>query len=414
MSNLQNLRNQQGEVNFRRKLAKQFAGQEVMYPGEPSYKQNLSIIRGRVKDYKRYFKSLISHEMTLEPYLEIGSGIGQGAMFLEDQYKTQGFATDISYDTLLLANHYKDKLHFKKMPFRVCCDVYNLPFKTNSLPFIFTVETLHHFPDPKPVLEEIYRVLAPGGYFYFNEEPVAQMINLNLWQRDRNLRWFEKILRSLLVLHFISKIGKSEIENNILEEAFSLKTWEKTLNVFDAVQATLKAFPYGPISVQIKTPKKGWPQYHPVRGWLNPPLYKNILLQILGGGIEALCKKSEKEAKPPIQKNVVQSSAPHNITSENFYGARQTPSESRGRTRGFFEGGERLSEQKLFELLACPNCKQKPGLNYHKSTKTLSCPICKTTYKSKNGIFMLFSREQMAKLYPEKVKGQKSKVKISS
>ena len=64
----------------------------------------------------------------------------------------------------------------KNAPERICCDANTLPFAQNSLPFVFCFETLHHFPDPTPVVHEIYRVLCPGGWFYFNEEPFKKVL----------------------------------------------------------------------------------------------------------------------------------------------------------------------------------------------------------------------------------------------
>ncbi len=235
------------------------------------------------------------------------------------------------------------------MPIRVVCDVYNLPFITGSIPFIFTFQTLHHLPDPYPVLKEIKRVLAPGGYFYFNEEPVGQIFNLNLWRRDIHLRWFEKILKVFIILHFISRIGKSEVDNNILEETFTIKTWEKALNLFSNVHAQLVIFPFKGIIFRQKNRKKRW---------LNPPYFQNILLQLLGGGIGALCHLSTDSMR--------------NIKSSN-----------------------------LLDYLACPNCPSKPNITFQKEKKTFICKRCKSIFQIKNDILILLSDEQKNVLYPK-------------
>jgi ubiquinone/menaquinone biosynthesis C-methylase UbiE len=174
MQRLQTIENKKGEVTFRKSLAKQFEGTEIIYPGEPTQKEYLQIIKDRLKDYRTYFEKIIGRDVPLTPYLELGAGVGQGAMLLENEYHARGFTSDISYETLNLAKKYLKDIGYKKMPIRVCCDVYNLPFRSQSLPFVFTFQTLHHLPDPYPVLKEIKRVLIPGGFFYFNEEPIAQ------------------------------------------------------------------------------------------------------------------------------------------------------------------------------------------------------------------------------------------------
>lgn len=346
-SSIQSIKNKIGEVTFRKKLALQFEGKASFYPGEPTKTEYKTILKERIKAYTQYFQRLKDSNITLAPYLELGGGVGQGAMLLENRFNIRGFTCDISYETIRLSNKYLKLLEFKKMPIRICCDIYNLPFQTSSIPFIFIFQTLHHLPDPKPVLAEAKRVLSPGGYIYVNEEPVSQAVNLNLWRRDRNLRWFEKILKAAIVLHFISRIGKSEVEHNILEETFSLNAWERALNIFSSVDANLIVFPFGPTIQRKKNSHKRW---------LAPPLLQNAMLQILGGGIEALCQKENSKRQ--------------------------------------------YKHDKLFDLLACPNCSHKPTLYYQRSKGVLFCNSCKSKFKERNGIFMLLSTSQQKSLYP--------------
>lgn len=339
MQKAQSIENKKGEVDFRRKLALQFEGKGIYFEGEPSKKENLQLIKERAQRAEEIFNTLKQKGVELGPFLEIGSGIGQCSMVLVNKFNQQGFCSDLSLETLTLAKKFNKDLKSKKLPILITADAYNLPFRSKSLSFVFCFQTLHHLPDPKPVLEEIKRVLAPGGYFYFNEEPVAQTINLNLWRRDHHLRWFEKILKYLIVLHFISRIGKSETENNILEETFTLSVWEKALNVFNKVEAKLIVFPFGFKLNRSKSQKKGW---------LNPSFLQKFILGLLGGGIEALCQTSEEK---------------------------------------------KLNNQinNVFEMLACPNCKDKPNLA--KKAQDLVCPKCKTLFNKKRGVFMLLSEK---------------------
>ena len=347
MSKMQTLQNKKGEVEFRKKLAKQFEGEACSYPGEPTETEYKSIIINRIKDYTGYFEYLKKQNIPVGPYLELGGGVGQGAMLLENKFEVSGFTCDISYETLRLGDKYIKYLDYKKMPIRICTDIYNLPFKSGSIPFIFTFQTLHHLPDPKPVLKEIKRVLAPGGYFYFNEEPIAQKFNLNLWRRDRHLRWFEKLLKATIVLHFISRIGKSETDNDILEETFSLSVWEKALNIFPKVNVVIKVFPFGPTITLEKTNKTGW---------IKPAYWKRFLLNALGGGIEAICQANNEK------------------TNTKF--------------------------NNIFDRLTCPNCAHKPNLNFNQEKHAFFCPFCKSQFKRKNGIVVLIPKKQAKILYP--------------
>jgi ubiquinone/menaquinone biosynthesis C-methylase UbiE len=52
----------------------------------------------------------------------------------------------------------------KKVSFRQG-DIQKLPFETNSLDFVVSTFSLHHWSEPKQAVHEIYRVLKPGGQF---------------------------------------------------------------------------------------------------------------------------------------------------------------------------------------------------------------------------------------------------------
>ena len=43
--------------------------------------------------------------------------------------------------------------------------VQKLPFEDNTADFVVSTLSLHHWPDPKQALEEVHRVLRPGGQF---------------------------------------------------------------------------------------------------------------------------------------------------------------------------------------------------------------------------------------------------------
>lgn len=49
----------------------------------------------------------------------------------------------------------------------VKADICNLPFKTNSFDVIFCNHVLEHIPDDKKAMEELFRILKPGGWGIF-------------------------------------------------------------------------------------------------------------------------------------------------------------------------------------------------------------------------------------------------------
>src|SRR3990167_4252973 len=289
----QKIENKIGEVKYRKKLTKQYLGKNKFFPSEPDTKEIISALKDRISSTKNDFTFLKKQDVSLTPYLEI------------------------------------------------CADAYHLPFLNNSFEFVFCYQTLHHFPDPSPIIGEIYRVLAPGGHFFVNEEPVSQRLNLNLWRRPTKLRAWEKAIKYTFILPFVSTIGKTETNHRILEETFNIKTWEKSLNCFENATVWLKPYPFGQES-KINKKKSA--------GWLKPNPLTRSLINLSGGGIKILARKGGK-----LQNKV-------NSQIESF--------------------------------LACPLCRKI-------MTPKLFCSKCRTGYQSFKRIKLLLEKRLMVKLYPK-------------
>lgn len=347
----QSIKNKIAEVTYREKIAKQQLDKKIFYPNERTFKGMLEELKRRVKKTVLDFKKLKKRGIDFSNYLEIGAENCERAMVLNIKFKVRGIASDLSLPSLKAASGFTKPLGFRKTPKRLVCNTYHLPYKNNSLPFVFCYQTLHHFPNPKPVIDEIYRILEPGGYFFFDEEPVKQILNLNLWRRPTCLRPWEKFLKYTGILPFVSRIGKTEVDHGILEEVFSLETWEKALSTFDKVEAIIKPFPKGPASTITKTKKN----------WLKPALPTFILVAWWGGGITAICQKKGKTL-----------------------GTKGNPTEK----------------------LACPTClsdkktaHKAPLITLHKNKNKYVCIVCETSYPIKNSIPLVLPKKELQLLY---------------
>lgn len=343
----QTLENKIGEVAYRARLANQQLGNINIFPNEPGKVEFKKILSGRISSTKKTFKELQKLGVTLSPYLEIGSEHCLRATILTSEFGAKGFAMDISFNSLLNAPRFAKLFEFKKVPKTVCADAENLPFKSSSFPFLFIYETLHHFPDPILVIKEAYRILNPGGILFIGAEPVKQGFQVKFWRRPTKLRFWEKILKYTLILPFISHIGGTEVNHGILEEAFSLKTWEKALAVFNKVEAKF-SLPIG-IGERIfkNSAKKEFELSFPTRA----------ILWCLGGGLEAICQKE----------------------------------------------GRMLSKSsiKLDNLFICPACKKtinKEVILKKNGDLKYTCGVCKTTYIKKSGVLVLLEKSLEKKL----------------
>lgn len=330
MHKLQTLKNKKGEVSFRQKLYQQ------LLEGHEGLTSTIEGTKIHQLNARQSFQKLQKSGITLSPYLDLGAASCARSLILENEFGAKGIAGDLSFETLQFAPILAKGLGYKKLPLRIVFDIYHLPFRDNSLPFIFTFQTLHHLPDPGPVFEEIKRVLPDGGYFYFGEEPIKQTLNLGLWRRGSQRNPLEKFLMALCILPFITRIGRDEVEHGILEESFSLGNWQDFLKAFDEIRVEILPFKLGPKSEQ-----------------LNPPLLTKIAIFLLGGGINALCKVSKKT--------------------------------------------KAVKFKNLLEVLACPQCSTHPPLISQKIY--FYCPRCEHKYKIKNDIIFLLPKSLEKELY---------------
>ena len=184
----QTMSNKKGEVEFRRELVKkQVDGKEVL-PGEYDAQAIGEILLGRMEKTRERMAALIAEGVIATPYLEIGAERCQLSLVMENDLGCSGAALDISFDMLKSCEFYGEKFFKPRKPRRISADAYRLPFLSASVPFVFCYETLHHFPDPVPVVREVLRVLTPGGIFFFDEEPYRQMLRLGVFKKRGHAR----------------------------------------------------------------------------------------------------------------------------------------------------------------------------------------------------------------------------------
>lgn len=337
------------EIEFRRKLAKQHVTGEILLPDYYKKEDHDRILLERINTTKNKMEVLLNQGVNFSPFLELGAERGQRSLVLTNDFNADGFAADISYHQLKTMNHFSNLFHRGKLPLRICCDANQLPFKTNSISFVFSYEFLHHFPSPKPVVKEIYRVLA-NGYYFFDEEPLKILLKIVLYRR-KNKIYTEKELRKnkyvKLLENYISEGYTDEEEHGIIEnENISLKEWIDILSIFKEKDVELTS----------------WEKKTKLSNRLSFRHWKHILF---GGKICGLCHKSLEEDK-------------------------------RIRTAS-----------ELYDILGCPNCIielpnsdfDRPALNI--KGELLVCEKCRFEFPIIEGIAVLLPKEELQRLYPD-------------
>jgi ubiquinone/menaquinone biosynthesis C-methylase UbiE len=138
--------------------------------------------------------------------LELGCGTGHWTnFFLNKGYKVT--ATDISDAMLQLAKQKNLNANFIK------ADSLEIPFEDNSFDIISSITMLEFVEDQDKVLEEIQRVLKPGGYFILGSLNALSAIGKNKEQDDtfRNAKFLSKEE----LIYKLKRIGEPSILSGV-------------------------------------------------------------------------------------------------------------------------------------------------------------------------------------------------------
>lgn len=135
-----------------------------IYPKYPPYSYDFESLRSRGVDRAGFLMKSVMKGRKQQKTLEVGAGDGMVSWELL-RNGHHAFAIDQSSDMFSeLAKD--DGVVFKAM------DAADLQFEDDSFDFLFSYNSFEHFHDPDKVLDEMCRVLKPGGYMYHVFEPI--------------------------------------------------------------------------------------------------------------------------------------------------------------------------------------------------------------------------------------------------
>src|SRR6267143_2814764 len=337
--------NQKGEIEFRKKLYLQQVEGQRIFDDEFDSAAIENILKDRMSKTLAQMAQLRERRIRLSPYLEIGAERCQRSLIMENDLGASGAAIDISFDLLKSCRHYQNVFSKAKAPTRICCDANNLPFMTSSIPFIFCYETLHHFPDPTPVVEEAHRVLLPDGYFFFDEEPYRKILHFSLY-KGHKVYSPQSLGRSMIhktLDRFFSTPVCNEVEHGVIENHdISIARWRKALGLFDRRDVNLKPTIHSPVESRLFGPSS---------------YIKYLVACLLGGTVSGICQKS-----------------------------------SAGIDR----------QLSISDALICPSCKQIGSeVPLNRDDSSFLCAKCSKGYPVVDDVVFLFTHDKFAQLYPD-------------
>jgi len=101
--------------------------------------------------------------------VEVGCGRGAGAKLILKTFQPASLhIQDLDIEMILTARQYLSGVGINGISLSVGNAV-SLPFQAGTLDAVFGFGFLHHVPDWRSALSEIFRVLKSGGVYYFEE-----------------------------------------------------------------------------------------------------------------------------------------------------------------------------------------------------------------------------------------------------
>jgi SAM-dependent methyltransferase len=224
----------------------------------------------------------------LTPFLEVGANAGHTSYLLCNEFGAAGYALDISADSLRHGIALQQAWGYDRAPIRIGGDALNLPFRDNSLRFVMTHQTLSQFQDIEKVFLEVKRVLAPGGVFFFSEEPLLRKLSLRLYRCPYvdTMKPWERKLHEWGLLGYLVKdvIGAHQ------EESFGIRQ-NHTMELRDWDALVRKHF--ADHRYEMFVPRRGWGEQagYKLAKFIDRNGSDWVPARLMGGTLAAFCRK---------------------------------------------------------------------------------------------------------------------------
>jgi 2-polyprenyl-6-hydroxyphenyl methylase/3-demethylubiquinone-9 3-methyltransferase len=141
-----------------------------------------SVNPARVGYFRRLLNEVLQVDCNDTPALDVGCGGG----ILAEEFAGMGFhvvGIDPSEPSLATARQ-----HAQTMGLVIDYQQgtgESIPYADNTFPVVYCCDVLEHVRDLPKVINEIYRVTEPGGYFFFdtlNRTFISKLVAIKIWQ----------------------------------------------------------------------------------------------------------------------------------------------------------------------------------------------------------------------------------------
>lgn len=158
-----------------------------------------------------------------ERVLDLGCGTGGSSRLLEAEYGAQVVGVDITPPFIEVARWLSRATGLDARSEFICCDAQQLPLQDAQFDLVWSQHTLMNLPDQERGLQEIWRVLKPGGRLLMHE--VFQGDNLE--PLDFPVPWAEQAEHSHLVT---PEVSAQRLKRLGFEPIFEQEVTQEALN----------------------------------------------------------------------------------------------------------------------------------------------------------------------------------------
>lgn len=150
-------------------------------------------------------------------------GCGSGWAVGEAAHRLAGTGTAFGCDISLKMLGQRTAFSFPVNACFIASGAQSLPFSAHTFDAVLCTVAFHHFPNPQQALEEMRRVLRPGGQLAIADS--CRDLSIGFWWWDRLHRWFEKghvmYYRTDELISLSSRAGFEGGEIQVLEPTFA-------------------------------------------------------------------------------------------------------------------------------------------------------------------------------------------------
>ena len=241
-------------------------------------KTQLDSHSGQLISEKRFLKAtgLTPEKINGNYFLDCGCGAGR---FAEVVLKYGGNLIAIDYSSAVDAC-YENLGHFPNLNL-IQANIYELPFKQNYFPYVYSLGVLQHTPDVKLAFCNLPKMVVKGGILCvdFYEDSLKSKLLPKFWLRPITKRLGKKYLFSLLqkttpfLLNISIKISKVPIFGNLLKRTIPVANYNGILplNKKQLYEwALLDTFDW--LSPEFDNPQKG----KNIKKWFEEENFQNI------------------------------------------------------------------------------------------------------------------------------------------